>query len=89
MLKSNAMPAVSGRVKTKTARSWKSDWPLNTILLIFALLTYIPFILVVVNSFKDNGQYLSQLWLPTLPLHPENYIAAFPPIWETILNSLS
>ncbi len=33
------------------------------------------------QSFKDNKQFFTSFWLPTLPLHFENYAKAFPIIY--------
>ena len=57
------------------SRAWRRDWPLMLILLILAIVTYIPFVFTVINSFKINAQFFQEFWLPTLPLHPENYRA--------------
>jgi ABC-type glycerol-3-phosphate transport system permease component len=75
------------RVK-KHSSFWRNDTVLNSCLFILAFLTYVPFISVVINSLKDNRQYLTQFWLPAFPLHFENYLRAWPPIWESLQNSL-
>ncbi len=75
--------------KPDTRRSWRRDWPLNAALAILAVLTYIPFAFTLVNSFKDNTQYFREFWLPTLPLHFENYARAWPSISSSIVNSIT
>lgn len=62
--------------------------PLTIALIFLALLTYVPFVSVIINSFKDNKQFFTQFWVPTLPLHFENYSKAWPIISQSILNSL-
>jgi ABC-type glycerol-3-phosphate transport system permease component len=91
MLKSNTQVATSvhaNRANVKAAAGWKQDGLLTFALVILALLTYIPFVSVLVNSFKDNAQFFTQFWLPTFPLHFDNYSKAWPIISQSILNSL-
>lgn len=72
----------------RRGRGWRRDWPLNLALLVLALLTYLPFVMMVQQSFKDNQQYFTSFWLPTFPLHFENYTKAFPIIYQTVLNTI-
>ncbi|MFN8469517.1 MAG: hypothetical protein U0X20_28440 [Caldilineaceae bacterium] len=51
-------------------------------------LTYLPFAMMLQQSFKDNKQFFTSFWLPTLPLHFENYVKAFPIIYATTINTL-
>ncbi|MEP6984931.1 MAG: carbohydrate ABC transporter permease [Chloroflexota bacterium] len=91
MLKSNTVQstiAVRSRPTTKARAGWRNDWPLNIALLILALMTYIPFVSVLVNSVKNNKQFFAQFWLPTFPFHFENYQKAWPIISQSILNSI-
>jgi ABC-type glycerol-3-phosphate transport system permease component len=82
---SNALPAAA---PARRSRGWRRDWPLNLGLLFLAFMTYLPFWMLIQQSFKDNTQYFSQFWLPALPLHFENYVQAAPIIWKTMLNTL-
>lgn len=70
-------------------RSWQRDWPLFVLLIILAIITYIPFMFTIVNSFKSNEQFFTEFWLPTFPLHLENYERAFPAMARTIINSFT
>ena len=63
--------------------------PLMAALLILAIITYVPFVFTVINSFKINAQFFQQFWLPTFPLHPENYVRAWPAISRAIFNSFT
>ncbi len=69
--------------------AWRRDWPLMLILLILAIITYVPFVFTIINSFKINAQYFQEFWLPTLPLHPENYARAWPAMGKAIFNSFT
>lgn len=82
MSKSNSVPT------PRRARSWRRDWPLNLALGFLAILTYMPFAMMLQQSFKDNKQFFTSFWLPTLPLHFENYTKAFPMIFSTTVNTL-
>ena len=86
---SKPVPTKSVVNKPPTRRSsvQRKDLPLNLILLFLALLTYIPFISILINSFKDARQFFTQFWLPAFPLHFENYVKAWPIISRSILNS--
>ena len=91
MLKSNTTVQTAAAARRKTAvkqAGWRNDMPLTIALIFLALLTYVPFVSVIINSFKDNKQFFTQFWVPTLPLHFENYSKAWPIISQSILNSL-
>ncbi len=62
--------------------------PQHLILGFFALLTLYPFFFMLMTSFKDNEQFFTQFWAPTLPLHFENYITVWPSVSRFIGNSL-
>lgn len=87
MSQSKALIGSTIRVR-RQAKSWQNDVPFTVILILLAIVTYVPFASVIVNSFKDNQQFFTQFWLPTLPLHLENYATAWPPIWRSIQNTL-
>jgi ABC-type glycerol-3-phosphate transport system permease component len=62
--------------------------PNITLLAAFAALTLYPLAFMVITSFKDMTQYNEQFWLPVLPLHLENYTAAWAAIAPYMLNSV-
>src|SRR5690348_13305051 len=69
-------------------RRWRRDWPLNLVLGVLAFLTYVPLVIVLVDSFKDTRQFFTEFWLPSLPLHPENYLKALPVIAQSLLYTV-
>jgi ABC-type glycerol-3-phosphate transport system permease component len=85
MSTSSAAPPLR-RTRARVTRH--RDLPLHLVLAFLALLTYIPLVLVLVNAFKSTKQYLTQIWLPVFPPHPENFVKALPPIWKYVQNSL-
>ena len=72
-----------------SSRAWRRDWPLWVALTLLAIVTYIPFVFTVINSFKINAQFFTEFWLPALPLHPENYARAWPAMGRAIFNSFT
>lgn len=91
MLKSdthlNSGPRAGSSAIGKRSR-WQQDHLLNLILLFLAFLTYVPFVLVLINSVKDTQQFFTQFWLPVLPFHFENYQKSWPVISQSIMYSL-
>lgn len=75
--------------QVSSKRSWQRDWPLIAILVILAIITYIPFVFTIINSFKSNDQFFTQFWLPVLPFHLENYGRAWPAMLRSIINSFT
>ncbi|MFZ5515231.1 MAG: carbohydrate ABC transporter permease [Candidatus Zhuqueibacterota bacterium] len=51
-------------------------------------LTFFPFVFMFVTSFKNIFQFYHSFWLPSFPLHPENYAMVFPIIFRYIVNSI-
>ena len=49
-----------------------------------AIVTYVPLAFTIITSFKTNEQFFTNIWLPELPLHPENYQRA----WVVISRAL-
>ena len=92
MLKSKATAQsatnIQSRTTTRKATGWRNDGPLTIALVILALITYVPFVSVIINSVKDNRQFFTQFWLPTFPFHFDNFVKAWPIISQSILNSL-
>ena len=77
MLKSDTRVTSAPLVAAQSqSRRWRRDWPLNLVLAVLAFLTYVPLVIVLVDSFKDTRQFFTEFWLPALPLHAENYMKA-------------
>ena len=68
----------------KGKRGLRRDWLLRAPLITLAILTYIPLAFTIITSFKTNEQFFTNIWLPELPLHPENYQRA----WVVISRAL-
>ncbi|WP_165972209.1 carbohydrate ABC transporter permease [Paenibacillus piri] len=54
---------------------------------VLLVLTFIPFYMLIITSFKFREQIVHEFWFPALPLHIANYGNAFLQIWPFIWNS--
>jgi ABC-type glycerol-3-phosphate transport system permease component len=89
MLKSDTRVTSAPLVAAQSqSRRWRRDWPLNLVLAVLAFLTYVPLVIVLVDSFKDTRQFFTEFWLPALPLHAENYMKALPVIAQSLLYTV-
>ena len=66
----------------------QGDLGKHGMLLIAAILTYIPFYLLIVVSFKSQSQFYHSTWLPEFPLTLGNYSQAWTLVSRYILNSI-
>jgi ABC-type glycerol-3-phosphate transport system permease component len=68
----------------------KPGFAANVVLHLFCLfLVYFPMYFMLISSLKTNPQMLQSYFLPTLPLHFENYAAAFRKVSFYLLNTVS
>ena len=65
-----------------------TDLSCGSILAVLAFLGLVPYLIAFVVSFKDDSEYARSAWLPTLPLHPENWANAWNQINIYWVNSL-
>jgi ABC-type glycerol-3-phosphate transport system permease component len=56
-------------------------------LVALVLLTFYPFLFMIITSLKSAKQYYANIWLPAWPLHFENYQQAWTAIAPFMLNS--
>jgi ABC-type glycerol-3-phosphate transport system permease component len=61
---------------------------LHLVLALFCVITLFPFAFLLITSFKDNGQFYSNYWLPSWPFRLDNYIDAWNSVSPYIWNSL-
>ncbi len=66
----------------------REDRVKHAYLLIAALLTFFPFWLLFVVSFKSLPQFYHNVWILDYPLHLENYTLAFRVVGKYIVNSV-
>lgn len=57
-------------------------------LVFIVVLTFYPFVFMLITSFKSIFQFYHFFWKPTLPLHYKNYLEVFPIIAPYIINSV-
>ena len=65
-----------------------NDTVKHSYLLIMLILTFLPFWLIFVISFKDQTQFYHNIWVLDFPMHFENYTLAFKVIGKYMLNSI-
>jgi len=76
--------------KVRSSRGWttrQNDVVIGSILALVAFLGLFPFLFILVGSFKTQAQLVQSYWLPTFPLHLENYAVAWEQIRGYTLNS--
>src|SRR5262249_53553002 len=64
------------------------DWYRYLILTTVVFFMFLPFILMIMISFKDNPQFNHSQYSITFPLHPENYTDAWKIVSRYIGNSI-
>lgn len=69
-------------------RLFKSDLASHIVLMILALISLYPFIFMIFTSLKDNGQFYSNYFGLSFPLHLGNYASAWHAISKYIFNSI-
>lgn len=57
-------------------------------LFLILLITFYPFIFMLMTSLKDTHQFYHTFWVPTFPLRFENYTQAFHDLAQYLFNSL-
>jgi ABC-type glycerol-3-phosphate transport system permease component len=65
----------------------KHDFPIHVIMVVAGILTFYPFIFMMMTSFKNSPQFMHSFWGFAWPVHPENYKDAFTILWPYLINS--
>lgn len=75
---------------TRAARLWVrfGAFAWRALLFLILFLTFFPFIFMVITSLKDTHQFYHSFWVPSWPLHFENYAMAFEDMHRYVWNSL-
>lgn len=63
-------------------------WLKHGYLWLMLALVFLPFYVMLVISFKDNRQFYNRTWVPTWPLHWENWAEAWDTVGVYIANSV-
>jgi ABC-type glycerol-3-phosphate transport system permease component len=61
---------------------------IHATMVVFAVLTFYPFVFMLITSIKSIPQFYHSFWGITTPLHWDNYASAFLVIHRYILNSV-
>lgn len=87
MLVAEQTPRIAAAPHYRTRRDpWR-----HLFLVIVAILLLFPYVLTLIMSFKDVNQFDHNPFLPTWPLHIDNYFGstgAFRTIWRYIINTI-
>ena len=67
---------------------WLKEAPIHAVLLTLLLLTFLPFVAMLVISGKDVAEYMHNPWSPTAPFHWDNYSIAWSHINIYVVNSI-
>jgi len=65
-----------------------AHWFKHVYLWLMLALVFLPFYVMLVVSFKDNKQFSNYPWVPTWPLHWENWIVGWNTVGVYIANSV-
>jgi ABC-type glycerol-3-phosphate transport system permease component len=65
-----------------------TDLSCGSVLALLAFLGLFPYLIALIDSFKDDVQYAHSVWMPLLPFHWENYTNAWNQISIYWVNSL-
>lgn len=68
-------------------KTLRQDWIPLTYLVFIGLFTFLPFVLMIVISFKTRDQFIVNAVLPSWPPRFYNYVVAFGILWLPILNT--
>jgi ABC-type glycerol-3-phosphate transport system permease component len=91
-------PSISERIETATAPHpvqgkglsrvyvWGVAWRLGLVFIL--LLTFFPFIFLIITSLKNTHQFYHTFWLPAWPITWGNYTQAFTDLKSYIFNSI-
>ena len=74
------MPRPDDRTVSRLTRQRRSNVIISIVLAVMAFVGLFPYLFMLLTSFKTNEQFFDNYWLPSWPLHLENYVRA----WELI-----
>lgn len=60
---------------------------IKTVLIALATVALVPYLFMIVTSFKTNQQFADSFWAPSFPLHFENYAVAWEQIQPYLFNT--
>ena len=86
VIKSAPVLRAVGSGRLRRIGVWGAIW--RTGLLLILLMTFFPFLFLVITSLKDTYQFYHSFWLPTWPPAWDNYSRAFMGLKGFIFNSI-
>lgn len=73
---------------SRTSEHPVAYWLKHVYLWLMLALVFLPFYVMFVVSFKDNKQFSNHPWVPTWPLHWENWVVGWNTVGVCIANSI-
>lgn len=74
-------------VSPTNKRHWRTELPKHLFIWLVLLCSFFPLYMILNISFKSNKQFFNQPWLPTWPLHWENWAEGWQAIGGAVGNS--
>lgn len=68
--------------------SWLAEWRIHVAVIAILLIIFLPMYLMLNISFKDNAQFMRNPWLPSWPLHGENWVQAWNTVGRYVSNTV-
>lgn len=72
--------SVESRPRKRLSRTRRTNVALSVVLSVIAVIGLFPYLFMLLTSLKTNEQFFENYWLPSFPLHWENYATA----WDQI-----
>lgn len=79
---------VGGAARTESKHHGQRQIALKTVLIAFVVVSLLPYLFMVVTSFKTNQQFADNFWQLSFPLHFENYATAWQQVAPYLGNSV-
>ena len=80
--------AVTGYIRGKTFRGRSTELVKHLFILSVLVFAFFPLYMTLNISFKNNREFYRQQWLPTSPMHAENYSIGWDTVGAAIPNTI-
>ena len=80
--------AVTGYIRGKTFRGRSTELVKHLFILSVLVFAFFPLYMTLNISFKNNKEFYRQPWLPTSPMHAENYSTGWDAVGAAIPNTI-
>jgi ABC-type glycerol-3-phosphate transport system permease component len=80
--------AITGAIRGKSFQSRSAEVVKHAFILAVLLFAFFPLYMMIDISFKTNTQFFDERWLPSWPMHPENYGTGWDTVGGAIPNTI-